>query len=55
MDTVSDTVTPGIMAVINDPPTDPETGETDTSLGVRLNEASTSEWPAGIPTSKKSF
>jgi hypothetical protein len=41
--------------VINDPPTDPEFGKTDTSFGVRLNEASTSEWLSGIPTSKNSF
>jgi hypothetical protein len=55
MDTEEDTVTPGTEAVINDPPIDPEFGETETSFGVRLNEASTSEWPSGIPTSKNSF
>jgi hypothetical protein len=52
---VSDTVTPGTVAMIKDPPTDPEFGETDTSLGVRLNEASAYEWPFGIPTSKNIF
>jgi hypothetical protein len=54
MDTVEDTVAPGTEAVIKDPPTDPELGETDTSFGVRLNEASTNEWLSGIPTSKYS-
>jgi hypothetical protein len=52
MDTIEDTVIPGTEIVIIDPPTDPKFGETDTSFGVRLNEASTSEWPSGIPTSK---
>jgi hypothetical protein len=54
MDTVEDTVAPGTEAVIKDPPIDPEFGETETSFGVRSNEASTSEWPSGMPTSKNS-
>jgi hypothetical protein len=55
METVEDTVTPGTEAVINDPPTDPEFGETETSFGVRSKDASTREWPFGIPTSKNSY
>jgi hypothetical protein len=41
---------PGTITVINDPPIDPELGDTDTSFGVRVSEVSNT--PSGIPTSK---
>ena len=43
IETVELTTTPGTDAVINDPPTDPELGEMETNLGVKLRDASTIE------------
>jgi hypothetical protein len=55
IETSSDVVTPGAIAVISVPPIEPELGEMDTNFGVRLKLDSIIEWPSGIPTSKYSF
>jgi hypothetical protein len=48
----TDDPAPGITAVMSDPPTEPEFGDTDTSLGVKVNDSSITEWLSGVPTSK---
>jgi len=40
---VTEELAPGTTAVMRDPPTDPEFGEMETSLGVKVMEASTME------------
>lgn len=52
MSIVSETVAPGTVAVIKVPPTDPETGVTETSLGLIRKVASMRLWFFGIPYSK---
>jgi len=41
--------TPGTVAVIHVPPTEPTYGEMDMSLGSRLIPAVITELPAGLP------
>lgn len=51
----ADEPAPGTTAVIRVPPIEPEFGEMETSFGVKVKGASTTECPSGIPTSKQSF
>ena len=48
----ADEPAPGTTAVIRVPPIEPEFGEMETSFGVKVKGASTTECPSGRPTSK---